>query len=31
MMIVNMIRAAALPRRESADLIRQIRSKLADA
>ena len=31
MMIVNMIRAAALPRRESARLIQQIRSELADA
>ena len=30
-MIVNMIRAAALPRRESARLIQQIRSELADA
>jgi hypothetical protein len=31
MMIVNMIRAAALPRRESARLIQMIRSELADA
>jgi len=31
MMIVNMIRAAALPPRESARLIQQIRSELADA
>ena len=30
MMIVNMIRAAALPRRESARLILKIRSELAD-
>ena len=31
MMIVNMIRAAALPGRESARLIQQIRSELAYA
>ena len=31
MMIINIIRAAALPRRESAHLIQQIRSELADA
>ena len=31
MMIVNMIRAAALPPRESARLIQQVRSELADA
>jgi hypothetical protein len=31
MMIINIIRAAALPRRESVHLIQQIRSELADA
>jgi hypothetical protein len=31
MMIVNIIRAAALPRRESARLTQQIRSEQADA
>jgi hypothetical protein len=31
MMIVNMLRAAALTRRESARLIQQIWSELADA
>jgi hypothetical protein len=31
MMIINIIRAAALPRRESVRLIQQIRSELADA
>ncbi len=30
MMIVNMIRAAALPPRESASLVLQIRSEIAD-